>query len=134
MRNCLNLPLICVILASTGGPLVAESSHSSDPPLTAAEARDLAAHATNAEDHLRLAAYYSANIKKLQADLAEEENLMQHWASVEGMADRNKIPNPYWSAKTLAQVYRAQLEKETRLAAEQRNMADSAQTPLATTK
>jgi hypothetical protein len=47
------------------------------------------------------------------------------------MANRTKIPNPYWSAQALAGMYRAEQKKMTKLAADHQKIADSLQTGVA---
>jgi hypothetical protein len=87
-------------------------------PLSAKEVRRAEAEARTPEAHLRLAAYYMAKARQAQADLAEAEEDMQRWAS---MASRTKIPNPYWSARARAGMYRSDLQKWLkRVAAHQR--------------
>ena len=115
------------ILAVVGFPLLAQASQSPDQVLSASAARDLAMHAHNYEDHLRLATYYSSRADKARINLAEESGLMAHWANVEGMACRTKLPNPYSIAKTMADIYRAELARDTQLAEDQRDAADSVQ-------
>jgi hypothetical protein len=43
------------------------------------------------------------------------------------MVMRTRIPNPYWNAQALARLYREQLMKLTKLAAEHRKIAESLQ-------
>jgi hypothetical protein len=114
------LPVILVIgatLCSGGDP---ESSPSE--PLTSKEVRRAESTARTASDHLRLAAYYQAKARRAQANLNEEEEQMKHWAY---MADRTKIPNPYWSARALAGMYREELKSAARLAADHQRKADA---------
>jgi hypothetical protein len=41
------------------------------------------------------------------------------------MAARTKIPNPYWNARAWARIYRENLQKATKLAADHQRMAES---------
>jgi hypothetical protein len=41
------------------------------------------------------------------------------------MADRTKIPNPYWSAQALSRVYREKLQNATKLATGHQKLAES---------
>jgi hypothetical protein len=91
-------------------------------PLTSKEVRRAEATARTAADHLRLAAYYQSKARRAQANLTEEEDQMKHWAS---MADRTKIPNPYWSARALAGMYREELKRAAKLAADHQRKADA---------
>jgi len=90
--------------------------------LTAKEVRKAEAQARTAADHLRLAEYYEFKARQAQANLAEEEEQMKHWG---WMADRTKIPNPYWSARALAGMYRSELKNMTKRAADHRRIAES---------
>jgi len=92
--------------------------------LTAKEARKAEAQAGTSADHLRLAEYYESKARQARANLAEEEEQMKHWG---WMADRTKIPNPYWSARALAGMYRAELKNMTKRAADHRRIAESLQ-------
>ena len=46
-------------------------------------------------------------------------------ASLPGMADRTKIPNPYWNARAWARIYREKLDRVTKLAARHERIAES---------
>jgi hypothetical protein len=96
-----------------------------EPP-TAKEPRKAEAEARTADDHLRLAAYYQAKARQAQADLAEEEARMKQWG---WMADRTKIPNPYWSARALAGMYREDLKRALKKAADHLKLARSMGSP-----
>jgi hypothetical protein len=76
------------------------------------------------DDHLRLAAWYQTDARQTQNKLTEEEDLVKYWAQ-RGMADRAKIPNPYWSAQALVRLYREKLQNATKLAASHQKMAGS---------
>jgi hypothetical protein len=95
---------------------------SAGEPLTSKEVRRAEATARTAADHLRLAAYYQTKARRAQANLTEEEDQMNHWAS---MAGRTKIPNPYWSARALAGMYREELKRAAKLAADHQRKADA---------
>jgi hypothetical protein len=88
----------------------------------------------SAQNSTELAAYYFAQVEKTGADLAREEQQMSHWAGVEGMADRTKVPNPYASAKTLVTVYQEKLTDEEKLAAQYQKMVASTQGQLVSTE
>lgn len=90
-------------------------------PLSPKEVRRAEAEAHTPEDHLRLAAYYTARARQTQADLAEAEEDMRRWASMEL---RTKIPNPYWSARERAGMYRADLKKWLQRAAAHQRLAE----------
>ena len=53
---------------------------------------------------------------------------MKHWG---WMAIRTKIPNPYWSARALAGMYRADLKKAVKRAADHQKIAESLQAKAA---
>ena len=76
--------------------------------LSAKEVRTAEAQAKTAEDDLRLAAWYRAEAPQNR-----------------GMAARTKIPNPYWNARAWARIYRENLQKATKLAADHQRMAES---------
>ena len=80
--------------------------------------------ARTADDHLRLAAGYEADARQTQNKLTEEEDQVKYWAQ-RGMADRTKIPNPYWSAQALSRVYREKLQNATKLATGHQKLAES---------
>jgi hypothetical protein len=118
-RGCIFLVILVIsaTLCSAG-----DSETSSSEPLTSKEVRKAEATAKTVADHLRLAAYYQAKAHRAQANLTEEEDQMKHWAS---MADRTKIPNPYWSARALAGMYREELKRAEKLAADHQRKADA---------
>jgi len=91
-------------------------------PLTAREVQKAEKGAKTAADHLRLAAYYRSEALQMQKKLADAEDTMKHWSWMETWT---KMPNPYWSAKTQAGVYRAKMENATKLAADHERMAAS---------
>jgi hypothetical protein len=113
---------LAAVLVACGGPQCKAASEPPSEVLTAKELRKAESQARTAADHLRLAAYYEFKARQAQANLNEEEEQMKHWG---GMADRTKIPNPYWSARALAGMYRAELKKMTKLAADHRKIAES---------
>ena len=80
--------------------------------------------ARTADDHLRLAAWYEADARQTKNKLTEEEDQVKYWAQ-RGMADRTKIPNPYWSAQALSRVYREKLQNATKLATGHQKLAES---------
>jgi hypothetical protein len=89
--------------------------------LTVKEAKRAEKEAKTAADHLRLASYYRSKARRAQANVAEEEAEMQRWGS---MADRTKIPNPYWSARQLARMYREEAKEATKRAVAHEKMAE----------
>jgi hypothetical protein len=127
MTNKVKMFLIAFCLSCSAPHLAANSLTTPGKNLKAAELRRAETQAKSPEAHLQLAAYYTAQAERAKADLLDEETQMRHWAGVEGMADRTRIPNPYWSAKTLAAVYRARFERDTQLADDHRKTALSLQ-------
>ena len=92
--------------------------------LTAKEVSKAEAEAKTAEDHLRLAAFYQSKAQQAQSKLAEAEDMVKHYS---WMADRSKVPNPYTSARSLAERYRAEFEKSFKAATEHRKTAEALQ-------
>jgi hypothetical protein len=113
-----------LFVASMPLHLGAEIQGSSSEPLSAKEVRKAEREARTADDHLRLAAWYQTDAQQTQIKLTEEEDLVKYWAQ-RGMADREKIPNPYWSAQALARLYREKLQNATKLAASHQKLAES---------
>ena len=81
--------------------------------------------AMTAADHARLAAYYQAKAKGLQAKMMEEEELVATYGQDLRYYERTKIPNPYHSAKSLAGYYRMEWQKASSQAAEHQSIAKS---------
>jgi len=127
MHVLLKAALALVFVASLPLNLKAAPQRSSGEPLTAKEVRKAEKEARTAADHARLAAYYQSKAQRLQTKLAEAEDLVDYWGRKSEMVNRQKIPNPYFSAKNLAGSYREELERTTKLAADHRKMADSLQ-------
>lgn len=96
----------------------------SGEPLSAKDVKRAEKKARTADDHLRLATYYEYAARQKQAELKEQEDLANYWGQTP-MATRTKIPNPYWNAQALARLYREQLKKLTKLAAEHRKKAEA---------
>jgi hypothetical protein len=94
----------------------------SGEPLTAKEVRKAEKEARTADDHLRLAEFYEYAARAKQAELTEQEQLVNYWGQT-SMATRTKIPNPYWNAQALARLYREQLKTLTKRAAEHRKQS-----------
>jgi hypothetical protein len=115
--------LAVLFVASMPLYLGAEPQVSSSEPLSTKEVRKAEREARTPEDHLRLAAWYQVEARQTQSKLTEEEGLMKYWAQL-GMADRAKIPNPYWSAQALARLYREKLQNATKLAARHQKLAE----------
>ena len=93
--------------------------------LNAKEVHVAEAEAKTARDHSRLAAYYSSQAQRTRGKLAQAEDMLNYWSKQPGMAGRTKVPNPYASARTLTERYRAELEKESKLAATHQKLAES---------
>jgi hypothetical protein len=104
----------------------ADPPTSSGEPLSAKEVKRAEKKARTSDDHLRLAAWYEYAALQKQAELKEQEDLVNYWGRT-SMATRTKTPNPYWNAQALARLYREQLNKLTKLAAEHRNKAAALQ-------
>ena len=113
---------LALVLAGCVPPGFAEDPQSPTEPLKAKEVRRAETEARTAPDHLRLAAYYRSKAAQAQVNLSEAEVQMKSWAA---MADRTKIPNPYWSARARAGNYREVLKKMTKLAAVHERIAAS---------
>jgi hypothetical protein len=82
--------------------------------------------ATLIAEHQRLAEHYRAEAQECHRKLVKQEALVNYWGGMLWMQSRLKLPNPYSSARTLVDVYRARTEKLTRLAAEQDQMVKEA--------
>ena len=121
------------MLVFVAGAPGADPPSSPGEPLTAKEVRRAEKEARTADDHLRLAAYYEYQARLKQAELTEQEHLVDYWGKT-SMATRTKIPNPYWNAQALARLYREQLNTLTKLAAKHRKMAESLQAGAVTTQ
>lgn len=100
---------------------------SSGELLNAGEVRKAEVDAKTASDHLRLAAYYRSKAEKTQTKLAKADDLVNYWSKQPGMDGRTKVPNPYASARTLAEHYRWELQKLSKLAANQQKLAANQQ-------
>jgi hypothetical protein len=96
-------------------------------PLTAKEVRKAEASARTVADHLRLALYYEAKARETESKLMDAQDLVNYWGQKSWMVNRTKVPNPYSSAKSLADSYRAEFERETKLAAGHRRMVEMLQ-------
>ena len=116
--------LAVLFVASMPLHLGAKPQGLSSEPLSAREIRKAEREARTAEDHLRLAAWYQFEARQTQNKLTQEEGLVKYWARL-GMAERTKIPNPYWSAQALTRLYREKLQNATKLAASHQKMAES---------
>jgi hypothetical protein len=121
--------LAVLFVASMPLHLGAEPQGSSSEPLSKKEVRKAEREARTAEDHLRLAAWYQMEARQTQSNLTEEDGLVKYWAQL-GMADRTKIPNPYWSAQALARFYREKLQSETKLIANHQKLAETLESRL----
>jgi hypothetical protein len=127
MRVLLTTALAAILLASVPQRLSATPQSPSGEPLTAKEVRKAEASAKTAADHLRLAMYYETKAKQTQSKLAEAEDSVNYWGSKSWMVGRTKVPNPYSDAKSRAATYRMEYEKETKLAADHRHLAETLQ-------
>jgi hypothetical protein len=94
----------------------------SSQPVTAEEVLKAEKEAKTASDHLHLAAYYQSEAQQAQKKLVDAEDTMKHWSFMENWT---KVPNAYSSSRTQADMYRAKLEKATKLAADHQQMAQS---------
>jgi hypothetical protein len=126
MRLCLKCRIALALLFAATVP-GADPASSSGEPLTAKEVRKAEKEARTADDHLRLASYYESEARLKQAELKEQEQLVDYWGRT-SMATRTKIPNPYSNAQALARLYREQLKTLMKRAAEHRKKAESLQT------
>lgn len=95
-------------------------------PLTAREVRKAEALARTAADHLRLAAWYRSEARQAQANLAEQQALVNSLSRSPELATRSKTPNPLWNAQAWARIYREKLQKATKRAAEHERLAAAA--------
>jgi hypothetical protein len=115
---------IALVLIFVAGAPGADPPSSSGEPVTAKTVRRAEKEARSADDHRRLTAYYEYEARAKQAELTEQEQLVNSWGQT-SMATRTKIPNPYWNAQALARLYREQLKTLTKRAAEHRRAAES---------
>jgi len=126
--------LAVLVVASVPLHLGATPQASSSEPLSMKEFRKAEAQARTSADHLRLAAWYQSQARQNQAQLAEQEELVNYWAQQPGMASRTKIPNPYWNAQTWARIYREKLRNAMKLAAAHQRMAESLEASAGATR
>jgi hypothetical protein len=110
--------VICTALAPAF-PAQSSSAELSRKDLQRAEAT-----AKTSEDHLRLAQYYRAKAAENQRKLAEAEDLVEYWGRKSWMVYRNKIPNPYQSAKARVDYYRREVQAASRLASAHERAAE----------
>jgi len=87
------------------------------------------AAARTASEHQYLADHYRAEAQECHEKLIKQEALVNYWGRKLWMQSRLKLPNPYSSARTLVDVYRAREEKWSRLAAEQDHIAKLSRKP-----
>jgi hypothetical protein len=73
---------------------------------------------------MRLSAWYQVEIRETQAMLTEQEALVNELSRRPDLVVRTKIPNPYWTARAWAGIYREKLQKAKKLAAWHRKMAE----------
>jgi hypothetical protein len=125
MRHYLHCGVALALVFVAGAP-GADPPSSPGEPLTAKDVRRAEKEARTADDRLRLAAYYEYQARLKQAELTDQEQLVNYWGKT-SMATRTKIPNPYWNAQALARLYREQLMKLTKLAEKHRKMAEALQ-------
>ena len=114
---------VAMMVVTLSFPLGASPQKTSEP-LTAREVEKAEKEAKTKADHLRLAAYYRLEAQQDQKKLADAEDTMNHWS---WMATWTKVPNAYSSSKTNVDIYRAKLEKATKLAAEHERLAETLQ-------
>ena len=113
-----------VILAASLPMQLGAAPQKTIEPLTARQVQQAEKEAKTKADHLRLAAYYRLEAQQDQTKLADAEDTMKHWS---WMATWTKLPNAYSSSKTEVDIYRAKLEKATKLAADHEKMAETLQ-------
>ncbi len=113
--------LAVIFVASVPIHVVADAERAS----SAKEVRKSEAQAKTAADHLRLGAWYQSEASQMQTKLTEEEKLVNYWGQKPGVADRTKIPNPYWNARAWVRIYREKLDRITKLAANHNRIAES---------
>ena len=114
---------LAIMVATLSLPLSAAPQKPSEP-LTARGVQQAEKVAKTKADHLRLAAYYRLEAQQDQKKLADAEDTMKHWSFMETWT---KLPNAYSSSKTEVDIYRAKLEKATKLAADHEKMAETLQ-------
>ena len=119
--------LAVIFVAAMPMHLRANAPQASGEPLGAKEVRKAEKEAQTAADHLRLATWYQAEMQRTRTQLTEQEDLVKHFSQMPGIADRTKIPNPYWSAQALARLYREKLQDVTKLASSHLKMAEALQ-------
>jgi hypothetical protein len=117
--------LAVIFVASVPFHMVADAERPSSEPLSAKEVRKAEAQAHTAADHLRLCTWYQSQASQTQTKLTEEENLVNYLGQKPGVADRTKIPNPYWNARAWVRIYREKLDRVTKLAADHNRIAES---------
>jgi hypothetical protein len=114
---------LAITVATLALPLGAAPQKTIEP-LTARQVEQAEKGAKSKADHLRLAAYYRLEAQQDQKKLADAEDTMKHWS---WMATWTKVPNAYSSSKTNVDIYRAKLEKATKLADEHEKLAETLQ-------
>jgi hypothetical protein len=120
MRILLRAAALIVFTALTP----AFPAQSSSIQLSRRDLRRAEANARTSEDHLRLAQYYHAKAAENQRKLVEAEDLVEYWGEKPWMVYRNKIPNPYQSAKARADYFRREVEAAARLASAHERAAE----------
>ena len=125
--------LAVLFVASMPLHLGAELQGSPSESLSAKEVRKAEREARTPADHLRLAACYQFDARQTQKKLTGEEDQAKYWAQ-RGMADRTKIPNPYWSAQALARLYREKLQNDTKLIANHQKLAETLEVRVRSTQ
>lgn len=124
MNVQLKTALALVFLASV--PVSMKAAPSSTGEIrSASDVRKAEATAKTAADHRVIAAYYQSQAQKFQTKLSEQEELVNYWGEKSWMVGRTKQPNPYSTAVSLAQTYRAELARTSELAATHLRMAES---------
>jgi hypothetical protein len=119
---------VAVMVLAAITPALAGEPSQNGGEITDKNIRKIESQAKSAEDHLRIAQFYEAQAKLMQAKLAEAEDLVKYWGgnSTVVLNNNNKAPNPYWSAKNRAEYLRAEKEAAGKHAAEQQSLAESA--------
>jgi hypothetical protein len=126
--------LAVIFVASVPIHMVADVERASSELLSAKEVRKSEAQAKTAAEHLRLGAWYQSESSQTQTKLTEEEKLVNYWGQKPGVADRTKMPNPYWNARAWVRIYREKLDKVTKLAANHSRIAESLEGDVTSTQ
>ncbi len=129
MRNALQKMIhsawLLFLIAVFAGLAPAADSKS----LTKAEAKQLIAKASTAEDHHKLAAYFTEKAERLEAEASEHEELAKEYARNPGIHEMKHPMSPNTAAhcKYFAEAARKAAKEDRALAAAHEAMAKTAQ-------